>query len=202
MKNHPGSTASIALTTVAALFLTAWASLAVAQEPAGTTWAFSQQGVKYEVFRRRDDRPEHHGALIYIVQTRKTGHEKPHGLVFLQTRGSVFGQGFVEANCTPMQDDPSLTCEQVIGNKTETLIIGAINSKACDNLRTRNENPAKNAKTTKDTERPLTPEGKNPVATPEECANTQPGGCICYDISNNDHRDFPPNSGSGTGGHH
>ena len=199
MKQHRQSTAAMALMTVAAFIVIGWASSVVAEEPAGTTWALSQQGVKYEVFRRRDDRPGHHGAFIYIVQTRMPPEEIAHGVVFLQTRGSVHGEGFVRGTCTPMKDDKSLTCEQKIGKATETLIVGAINSQACIELRKKNEEMVGAAKP-QDKKKLRSPDGKNPVATPEECSDTHPRGCICYDISNGT-MDIPPNSGSGTGGH-
>jgi hypothetical protein len=201
MKQHRLSTAAMTLVTVAALVVTAWASSAVADQHAGTRWALAQQGMEYEVFRRRDDRPEHQGALVYVIQTRKSPQDIAHGLVFLQTRGSAHGEGFVRGICEPMQNDRSLKCHQDIGNSTETMIIGAINSKACKELRKRNEKMASKAKTPEDREKLQTPEGKNPVATPEECGETHPKGCVCYDISSDDTRDFPPNSGSGTGGH-
>jgi hypothetical protein len=204
MKDHLKSTASLALMAVAALVMTAWASSAVAddeKEPAGTTWALSQQGAKYEVFRHRDDRPEHLGSLIYIVQTRTTAENIAHGLVFLQTSGSYTGEGFVSWKCVPDKDDYSLTCDQDIEEIKETLIIGAINSEACEKIRKKNQDMASAEKDEKKLKKLLTPDGKNPVSTTEECGETHPKGCVCYDISSDDTRDFPPNSGSGTGGH-
>ena len=190
MKQHRQSTGAMALMTVAALMVTAWASSAVADGLAQSVLDLAKQGFIFEVFQTEKGSQEHQGAIIAVLLTR-IDPEVKHGLVFLQTAEPVMGQGMVCALSEPLPNDGALRCSQKVGKYTETLTIGAIDSAFCETLRRNIDGNADRH----------TPDGKNPVAKPGECKNKySKGGCVCYEIED-DKPDFPPNSGSGTGGH-
>jgi hypothetical protein len=215
MKQHRQKTAGLALMTVAAFIVTAWASFAVADGSTKKLQEITEKGYIYDVFRRQSNRPEHESALITVVQTRvqtRKNFEIMHGLVFLQTMGeSQHGKGIVCGHSDPRSrstsnegasfesTDSALECHQHIGGVKETLTIGALDSEFCGELRQRVNLD----------EDHLTPLGKNPVATPEECTEKygEEGECVCYEIKQEPPSDGdgdllnPPNSGSGTGGH-
>jgi hypothetical protein len=209
MTKHRQSTFALTLMSVTALVVAAWTSSAIADKPAKTIQELSEKRYMYDVFRRQANRPEHQAALIAVVQTLE-GSQVMHGLIFLQTKEEGHhGKGIVCGHSDPRPSransegqsmestDAALECHQHIGGLKETLTIGAIDSEFCDDLRQR--------VTLDDDHR--TPDGKNPIATPEECSEMDPPrNCVCYEIKHEPPRDgvgpdSPPNSGSGTGGH-
>ena len=203
MTKHRQSTFALTLMSVTALVVAAWTSSAIADKPAKTIQELSEKRYMYDVFRRQANRPEHQAALIAVVQTLE-GSQVMHGLIFLQTKEEGHhGKGIVCGHSDPRPSransegqsmestDAALECHQHIGGLKETLTIGAIDSAFCETLRRNIDGNADRH----------TPDGKNPVAKPGECKNKySKGGCVCYEIED-DKPDFPPNSGSGTGGH-
>jgi hypothetical protein len=194
MKQHRQSTAAMSLVTVAALVVTAWASSAVADDPAPSLLDLPEQGLIFEVFRRERSREGHQGMKIVVVQTR-TKPPVAYGLVFLQTGDGVRGQGII-CESRDLKRNGFLECSQQLEDYEEILKIGAIDSEFCNKLRGDLEgNPNRQ-----------TPNGKNPVAEKNECKKEK---CICYDVEHRPPDDenpnprllAPPNSGSGTGGH-
>jgi hypothetical protein len=194
MKQHRLSTAAMTLMTVAAFIVTAWASSAVADDPAKLLRDLPERGLLFDVFLHERDRPGHKGMKIVVVQT-ETVPGVEYGLIFLQFGGGMYGKGII---CKPLNLylDGSLECEHKLEGYTETLRIGAIESNFCDDLSLRIHRDHPNRRTAN---------GENPVATKaEECPHDK---CICYDVKHAPPDDKgavpkgPPNSGSGTGGH-
>lgn len=191
MKQHRQSTVAMALTTVAALVVTAWASVSVADDSTPPILDVPEQGLLFDVFRREKRNQDHQGMKIAIVQTR-TDPEVTYGLIMLQTGDGVRGQGII---CEPLVliSDGSRQCEQTLVGKKEIVRIDVVGSEFCEALRNDLEGKPNRR----------TPNNENPVASTSECSNTS---CICYDVVHKTSGQTkslvdPPNSGSGTGGH-
>jgi len=159
------------------------------------------KGSPYRVFLSQKPRKEHQEAIIAVVQTR-TKPNAAYGLVFLQTKETNhIGLGIVCEN-SEAREDSALECHQTVGDKKETLRVGAIGSKFCDDLKKEIKRCVDEDQTRK--KHLYTSDGENPIV--DEC---NPGPCICFQISHNDAPvcppevgpDAPPNSGTGTGGH-
>jgi hypothetical protein len=202
-KQNPTTHARISIPVVA-LFAIAWSWPAFGQGPVSLAKNLSKGG-PYHVFLSQNPRKEHQEAIVAVVQTSKDPNAPP-ALVFLQTkeRGHI-GKGMVCVEAKE-REDSALECHQTVGDKIETLRVGAIGSKFCNHLKDQIDACVKqNSNARQDL---YTSDDKNPIATSDECTNDAhpKRECVCYEINHGGPvcslgAAFPPNSGTGTGGH-
>ena len=204
MANQNPNVYARASIAVVAIFTIAWSWPAFGQGNVPFARDLAK-GSPYHVFLSQNPRKEQQEAVIAVVQTR-TGSDAAYGLVFLQTRETnQIGLGMV-CERAKVGEGSALECDQTVGGRTEILRVAAIGSEFCNSLRDQIETCVTNDPSKK--KDLYTTDLKNPIAIPNDCKDEEHPNrkCVCYEIDHGGDvcslgHDFPPNSGTGTGGH-